>query len=187
MLKSGQWAEMKRYKNNGISIWPVLTGGVLVCCLAGCAASDAGFSIYGEAASVINRDHGGRPLSVAVKVYQLRSDQLFSRLTYESLTAGKGEQALLGNELIGMKELMVIPGGVVRVDGLKAVEETRFLALVGFFRQPDKTRWRLLFPVANVKGSKVMFKVEDCYLLAVQPAVQALPDQIKGMSPSCER
>ncbi len=155
-------------------------------CLSGCA-SNADISMQGEAAAVINRDYTGKSLSVAVRVYQLKSDQLFSRLTYESLTAGKGEQALLGADLISMKDLLMLPGGVVSLDGFKVDEEARFVALVGFFRQPDKAYWRLLFPVERVKGKKVLFKVEDCYLVPVQPPVKALPDQLRGGSPSCSR
>lgn len=154
--------------------------------LSGCA-SKADISMQGEAASVINRDYTGKSLSVAVRVYQLKSDQLFSRLTYDALTAGRGEQALLGVDLIGMKDILMLPGGVVSLDGFKVDEETRFVALVGFFRQPDRAYWRLLFPVERVKGRKVLFKVEDCYLVAVQPSAKALPDQVKGWSPSCSR
>lgn len=165
-----------------------LAGCVLavVQCLSGCA-SKADISMQGEAASVINRDYTGKSLSVAVRVYQLKSDQVFSRLTYDALTAGRGEQALLGVDLIGMKDILMLPGGVVSLDGFKVDEETRFVALVGFFRQPDRAYWRLLFPVERVKGRKVLFKVEDCYLVAVQPPAKALPDQVKGWSPSCSR
>lgn len=143
--------------------------------------------MQGEAGSVINRDYTGRSLSVAVRVYQLKSDQSFSRLTYDALTAGKGEQTLLGADLIGIKDILMLPGGVVNLDGFNVDEETRFVALVGFFRQPDRAYWRLLFPVERVKGRKVLFKVEDCYLVAVQPPAKALPDQVKGWSPSCSR
>ena len=89
--------------------------------------------MQGEAASVINRDYTGRSLSVAVRVYQLKSDQLFSRLTYDALTAGRGEQALLGVDLIGMKDILMLPGGVVSLDGFKVDEENPLCCLGRFF------------------------------------------------------
>ncbi len=183
----GWLAQMRMFKQ-GMHPSLFLAGWVLatVQCLSGCASS-ADISIQGEAAAVINRDYTGKSLSVAVRVYQLKSDQLFSRLTYESLTTTKGEQALLGGDLIGIKDMLVLPGGTVSLDGLKLDEETRFVALVGFFRQPDRAYWRLLFPAERVKGKRVFFKVEDCYLLPVQPPVKALPDQLRGGSPSCSR
>lgn len=170
--------------------WVAASGRVLswlvAFCLSACASS-TDISVRAEAEAVINRDHTGKPLSVAVRLYQLRSEQAFSQLTYESLTSGKGESVLLGGDLLGMKDMLMLPGGVVQLEGFTPDAATRFIAVLGFFRQPDKAYWRLLFPLAAVQDKGLLFRVQDCYLVAVQPAALALPDQVKGMSPGCRR
>lgn len=169
-----------------VMAWRALLAVVVLSCLSACA-SKSEVSLRGEAAAVINRDYAGKPLSVSVRLYQLKSDQVFSRLTYESLVAGKGDQALLGGDLVGIKDFLVLPGGVIEMENLKLDEEARFLALVAFFRQPDKAYWRLLYPMERVKGKQLTFKVADCYLIALQPSNKALPDQTSPGVPTCGR
>lgn len=178
---------MIRFKWCRLSVWRnAMVFASAVLCLSACASSSE-TALHGEASALINRDYTGKPLSVVMHLYQLKSEQQFAKLTYEALTSGKAEQALLGGDLIGMKDYVILPGGVLDASDLKIDEQTRFIALVAFFRQPDRANWRLLFPVEQVKGKKLQFKVEDCYLVALQPQGKALPDQVKGRVPVCNR
>ncbi|WP_293766825.1 type VI secretion system lipoprotein TssJ [uncultured Aquitalea sp.] len=133
-------------------------------------------NIAGEGSKGMNRDAQGKPLSVVVHVYQLRSADAFNRMTMDALLGGKSEGDLLGNSLISSKEVTLIPGGKL-AEQETIGEETRYVGVVGFFRQPDTGYWRLLYTADAVKSDGLNFKAADCYLVPVRTKNTAIPGQ----------
>lgn len=157
---------------------------VSITMLSACASTrDA--AIHAEASGKLNRDTRGQSLSVAVKVYQLRSDQAFSRLTIEAIGAGKPDQALLSPDLISVRDMTLLPGGKVDLTDFVLAEDAKYVGIVGMFRQPDRHFWRLLFDAEDVLDDDLQVRAEDCYLVAVRPKASPLPGQSGSASPSC--
>lgn len=143
--------------------------------LAACAGPKL-VNITGEGSKSMNRDAQGKPLSVVVHVHHLRNTEAFNRLTMEAMVGGKSETELLGNTLISSKEITLIPGGKFsEPDTIE--EETHYIGVVGFFRQPDTGYWRLLYTADAVKRDGLNFKAADCYLLPSRTKNIAIPGQ----------
>lgn len=152
--------------------------------LAGCASGPKTYEIRGEADPVVNRDVSGAPLSVVVRVYQLKDAQEFSKLTFDTLAGGRPEAELLGAELLEKNEVVLVPGNKhTSTDKLR--EDTRYVGVVAFFRKPDPHYWRYLIDADKVRSDGLSFRAADCYLslLNVKPA--AIPGQPQDASPNC--
>jgi len=162
------------------------SGAAIICMafFAGCAGpKDVNF--VGDAAPSINRDTRGQPLSVLLRIYQLKSPQAFNRMTFDSLASGKPESELLGNTLISMKEMLMLPGGKVTLpDTLQ--EETQYVGVVGLFRRPDAHHWRFLVSADDVRSKGLNFRVQDCYLQTIKPKMQPIPGQPTVIKVQCE-
>jgi len=99
--------------------------------------------IRAEAAPTINRDAAGHPLSVVVRVYQLKDKGEFSKLTFDLAASGRPGPELLGQEYLAATEFTLVPGAMHK--GLEPLQpETRFLGVAAAFRHPDAHLWRCL-------------------------------------------
>lgn len=154
--------------------------------LSACASSGPKpFKIHGEAEPMLNRDSSGRPLSLVLRLYQLKGLEEFNRLTFDSLVSGKTDAELLGNSFISQNEFMLLPGKTVTLDD-KIAEETKFLGVVGFFRKPDSQLWRVLVSAEEVREQKEFsFKAQDCYLQVLIPKAQLIPGQPANFKADC--
>jgi type VI secretion system protein VasD len=158
-----------------------LTAAVLA---TGCAVAPKTFEIRGEADPVINRDAIGKPLSVAIRVYQLSKADEFSKLTFDTLASGRPETELLGNELLERHEVILVPGGTY-TNTEKLRDETKYVGVVGFFRQPDSQYWRFLVEAEKVRKEGFAFKVQDCYLKLSAAQPYPIPGQLIDRTPYC--
>ncbi|MBM3115235.1 type VI secretion system lipoprotein TssJ [Jeongeupia naejangsanensis] len=152
--------------------------------LASCASGPKDYAIQGEAAPVINRDTGGKPLSIVVRVYQLKDAAEFNKLTFDATSSGKSDAELLGNDLISRSELVLVPGSKQAIkDQIKP--ETRFVGVVGYFRKPDTNHWRFLVDASDVRSDGLTFKVQDCYLQVQVPKALPQPGVPAAFKPDC--
>jgi len=161
-----------------------LLAGILIPLMLSACGGPKMIAIHGESTAGLNRDAQGKPLSVVVHIYQLRSAEAFNRMTMDALLAGKTEQDLLGNTLISSKELTMIPGKSV-TDSETIGEETRYVGVVGFFRRPDPGYWRLLFDADAIKSRGLVFKAADCFLQPVTAKNIAIPGQSSQPPAEC--
>jgi len=155
---------------------------IWIACLCACSSSPKGpiqYSINGEGDEVLNRDINGRSLSVVVRLYQLREANEFSKLTFDTLAAGHSESELLGPSLISKTDLVLVPGGTY-ANPMKLQDETRYVGIVGMFRNPDPHHWRRLIDVLDKKGNRiagVRFRAKDCYIEIIDSGQLLLPGQ----------
>lgn len=170
-------------------------------------------TILAKAAPTINRDPVGNPLSVVVRVYQLRDRQAFASLTFDAAASGRPEPEFLGTDCLGRTEFALLPGSSHRgTEDL--LPGTRYLGVVALFRHPDPHHWRGLAKVeppapASAEETKkpswlkrkltrkkpgpapppwnpeLAFEVEDCYLRVGGPTAEPLPDQSEPFAPRC--
>lgn len=118
----------------------------------------------------LNTDAQGRSNAVVVKVYRLRNNATFLGAPYEALLDGAREKATLGQDLLDVRELTLVPGQKLEFKE-KLPADTGYLAVAALFRTPAAERWRYTFPVdaVNVKG--VIVGVHGCALTVSQGSV----------------
>lgn len=152
--------------------------------LAACASGPKVYEIRGEADQMVNRDVSGAPLSVVVRLYQLKDAQEFSKLTFDTLAGGRPESELLGTELLEKNEVVLVPGNKhTSTDKLR--EETKYVGVVAFFRKPDQHYWRYLVDADKVRSDGLSFRAQDCYLNVLNVKTIAIPGQPQDAKPDC--
>lgn len=154
--------------------------------LVACASSGPKpFKIHGEADPSLNRDSSGKPLSLVLRLYQLKTPDEFNRLTFDSLVSGKSDAELLGTSMLSQNEFMLLPGKTLGLDD-KIAEEAKYVGIVGFFRKPDPQFWRVLVSAEDIRDAKELsFKAQDCFLQVIQPKTQSIPGQPAVFKADC--
>jgi type VI secretion system protein VasD len=94
----------------------------------------------------LNPGDKGEPLATVVRVYQLKSSSKIADAGFEELL--DNDKAVLADDLLGMQEVTLHPSE--RLDSpLPRAEGAQYLAVVGLFRQPAGTSWRVLYHLAG--------------------------------------
>ncbi|NTV09820.1 MAG: type VI secretion system lipoprotein TssJ [Zoogloea sp.] len=153
--------------------------------LAACASGPKSYDIKAEGDTQLNRDADGQSLSVVVRVYQLKDVKEFSRLTFDTLANGRPESELLGDELLGKIDTVLVPGGEY-TSTEKLLENTRYIGIVAFFRKPDAHYWRYLVSAEKVRSEGLRFRVQDCYIMLKGIKPVPLPGQPENAPPECD-
>lgn len=91
--------------------------------------------------SAINADGAQTPLATMVRVYQLKDRKSVDAVDYQTLL--RTADAVLKDDIVASKELLVMPGGSVTLT-MPMDENAQFVAVVGLFNRPDlkNNRWR---------------------------------------------
>jgi type VI secretion system protein VasD len=152
--------------------------------LSGCSTAPKQYAIKGEGTPVLNRDSSGRSLSVVVRLYQLKSANEFSKLTFDTLADGRPEEDLLKSELLAKTDVVVVPGGNYSSTD-KLLDEAKYVGVVAFFRNPDQHYWRYLLDADDVRSGDLSFRVEDCYIVLKDIKPLPIPGQPKDARPRC--
>ena len=144
------------------------------------------FVLKGVADESVNLDVTDRPLSVVVRVYQLRAREEFSRLSFEALTGGRSDAALFPKDLVNVNEIVLVPGTTQELND-KLLPETKFVGVVAYFRRPEPQYWRFLVDARAVRNEGLIFLAKNCYLTAVTPRAELLSGQVTDGKPDCYR
>lgn len=171
-----------------------LAAGILLAGLCGCAALSAVGAAAGAVDRVMDvaglgkgRDaEGGKPFAVTIKihagerlnasggsqanslvlrVYTLRSHERLKALAYARLSTPEGEREALGEDLMAVRELVLIPGKSYELK-LKVTGEASAIGVTGLFRAPYADRWRLAFDARQSADSSIVVGAHACALTA---------------------
>ncbi|MDR0633734.1 MAG: type VI secretion system lipoprotein TssJ [Azoarcus sp.] len=142
------------------------------------------YAIKGTAEAFVNRDAGGKPLSVVVRLYQLRGNKAFSRLGFDAVAQGQDEAELFPGEWLATNEVVLIPGRTLAFTD-KLLPETQYIGGVALFRSPDAHGWRFLVDARAARNEGLNFTAKDCYFTAVQPEAEPVSDRKPGYAPEC--
>jgi type VI secretion system protein VasD len=88
-----------------------------------------------------NPDATGQPSPVVLRVYQLKSNAVFSRS--EFFTLFDDEQKVLGSELISRDEFLLTPAENRNLE-ITLNDDTRFVGAIAAFRDIRHAEWRVL-------------------------------------------
>lgn len=92
----------------------------------------------------LNLSASGKPLSLVTKVYVLRANEKFKAMTYPQITSAEAEKEALGEELISVREIVLLPGKSYDIT-LKVPGDATTIGVVGMYRAPYQARWKLAF------------------------------------------
>jgi type VI secretion system protein VasD len=164
---------------------PILTAGTLA--LSGCAAgsiASAALEMAGirkpvelpdiqktprsvairlHAGQNLNSDAAGHPLALVTRIYKLRQMDTFQQIAYEGFLNARQERELLGNDLLEVKEVMLVPGQHYELVE-KVSHEAYFIGVVALFRAPAEQRWRLAFAAGDAEQHGITVGAHACAL-----------------------
>ncbi len=107
----------------------------------------------------------GSALPIVVRVFELKAQGAFGGADFFSLY--EHESKTLGGELIAREELTLAPGQTRQI--VKPLDpQTRYLGVLGAFREIDRATWRALVPLVAGKDNNLDVAV-DANAIRVQP------------------
>ena len=100
---------------------------------------------------------------MVLKVYSLRSAEGLKSLAYGQISTPEGEREGLGNDLLSVQELVLLPGKSYTLS-VKSPENTTAIGVVGLFRSPYAQRWKLAFDARTATDPEIVVGVHACAL-----------------------
>ncbi len=92
-----------------------------------------------SAAVNINPDRNGRPSPIVVRVYELKSENVFKGADFFSLF--EQDSAILGADLVNRVEYQMDPGEVIQYDR-EFANDSSYLGVIAAYRNLENARWR---------------------------------------------
>jgi type VI secretion system protein VasD len=116
-----------------------------------------------HASANLNAGNDGQPLALAARIYKLRQASAFEHAAYQGFLNSHTERELLGDDLLDVREVQLIPGQRYEVTE-KVGREASFIGVVALFRNPAPQRWRLAFAVQEAEQSGITIGLHACAL-----------------------
>ena len=113
----------------------------------------------------LNTSATGVSMSMVAKIYVLRSAERFGSLSYEQLGAADSDTMLFGEDMISVREVILIPGKSYDIN-LSIPGDAMALAVVGMYRAPYANRWRVAFDAQKSLSSGIVVGAHACALSA---------------------
>lgn len=130
----------------------------------------------------LNLTSNGKPLSLVMKIYVLRSPERLKALTYPQITSTESEKEALGEEMISVREIVLLPGksydAVLKVPG-----DATTIGVVGMFRAPYASRWKLAFDSKQSFEGGITIGAHACALSASKGALvtEISPESVRSL------
>ena len=114
-----------------------------------------------HAAPNLNAGKAVQPMALATRIYKLRQTAAFQQMNFNAFLNAQTERELLGNDLLEVKEVMLIPGQRYEVVE-KVTREAYFIGVVALFQAPAERRWRLSFAAADAEKAGITVGLHAC-------------------------
>jgi len=105
-----------------------------------------------EASAQVNPSASRRPSPILVRIYELKSVASFNAADFMSLY--QRDQASLAADMLAKDEFTLAPGETKSFAKTLA-PDTRFLGVVGAYRDLEHARWRSVVPITPNRPQKV--------------------------------
>lgn len=140
------------------------------------------YSVKVFAGEQLNLTANGKPLSLVVKFYVLRGNNKLSALTAGQIYSPEMEKEALGEELVSVKEMVLLPGKAYDVT-LKVPGDATTIGVVGMFRAPFQGRWKLAFDTKLALDSGITIGAHACAFNASKGALvpEITPESYRSM------
>lgn len=130
----------------------------------------------------LNTTSNGKSLSLVMKIYTLRSPERLKMLTSPEISTPESEKEALGDSLISVREITVIPGKSYDLQ-LRVPGDATTIGIVGMFRAPFSYRWKLAFDAKNSFDTGIIVGAHACALTASKGALVSdiSPDSVRSL------
>jgi type VI secretion system protein VasD len=133
-----------------------------------------------HAADKLNVDAKGRPLALVARIYTLRQNAAFERAPYAAFLNPQAEKDALGDDLVGVREVMLVPGQRYEANE-KVAREAGYIGVVALFHAPAAERWRASFAAAEAEKAGLTVGLHAC-ALSVGAGADATARGLKTLS-----
>ena len=113
----------------------------------------------------VNPSASRRPSPILVRVYELKSAAAFNGADFMSLY--QRDQASLAADMLAKEEFTLSPGES-KAFAKTLAPDTRFLGVVGAYRDLEHAKWRSVVPIQPSQPHKVMVRAGE---LAVEATI----------------
>lgn len=122
----------------------------------------------------LNTDAKGQSLALVARIYKLRQRTAFEQAPYDSFLDEQKEKALLGADLLEVKEVLLVPGQ--RLDMQETLSrEAAFIGVVALFRAPAAQRWRTISSAQEAASDGIAIGLHACSISSASIGNGALP------------
>lgn len=130
----------------------------------------------------LNTDEDGNSLALVVRLYKLKSVETFMSAPYQAFASPESERQRLGEDLIEVREIQLVPGQQVNLIE-KVAREAGYLGVVALYRAPSPQHWKLAFAADAAQLTGVTLAAHACALGVVrgQPYGAAMIGQQPGL------
>ncbi len=118
-----------------------------------------------KASADANRDSGGAPVAVAVRLYALTGRGRF--MSADAYALMERERAVLGDESAGSEEVVMRPGES-RTVMVMPKPGARYLGAAVLFRDIDRAGWRSVAPIAESGTTRLTLQITSNKAVLVQ-------------------
>jgi type VI secretion system protein VasD len=130
----------------------------LLILMTACPKEPARVSMVMNAAANVNPDAQGKPLSVVVRVYQLKDKGRLESADYNAML--KSDKETLSDDLLDRQERVVQPGAQEILE-IRANPMANYLGVIALFRSPQGDSWRRVIPISKSKTQKVAITLQE--------------------------
>ncbi len=106
----------------------------------------------------LNPDDSGQSLPTVFRILLLASASRAESASYEALY--RGDKDALGEDVLAQEEVVLNPGETV-TRRISADRPARALLVLGIFRKPTGTSWRVIVPIEGGRPRAASFRAED--------------------------
>jgi type VI secretion system protein VasD len=147
----------------------ITTLGVLPWGLVACSSGPKAARVSGSivAAPDLNPSVSGRPSPLVLRIFELRAATAFNQADFLALY--QADQATLGAELVQRDELVLQPGET-RPYQRQLSADTRFIGVLGAFRNLERAVWRSVAAVQPGRAQRLTLRADSLALtLTIEP------------------
>lgn len=132
-----------------------------------------------------NATRKGDALALVVRIYQLRSNTAFARLTYAQASTPEAERNMLQDDLVTVRELTLLPGKTYRFEE-QVPDHVKVIGITAQFHRPAANRWKLAFDREASQETGIAVAFHACAMTAgagefAQPATTASARSLSGV------
>jgi type VI secretion system protein VasD len=137
------------------------------------------------ASESLNVTDRGQPLALVLRLFKLKSPDVFLQLPYDTFGDAAKEKAALNDDLISVRELQLIPGQHYESTD-KVARDARFVGIVALYRNPAQGRWRYAFSAAAAEKSGLTLGAHACAMsVQVGEAIGQPVSVVRSAAVSC--
>lgn len=111
----------------------------------------------------LNIDEDGHSLALVVRLYKLKNAEAFINAPYQAFASPESEKQRLGEDLIEVREIQLVPGQQVSLTE-KVAREASYLGVVALYRAPSPQRWKFAFSADAAQLTGVTLAAHACAL-----------------------